>query len=326
MKENAYIRKIAIIGATSEIAKDLVLMFAKNDNSELVLYARRHENVLEWLLKNGMNGKYKVKNLSEFNNGNYYDSIINFIGVGDPLRTKKKGSSIFELTIKYDKMILKYLEKNQDCRYIFLSSGAVYGENFSEPVNEKSYSYFDINNLNNKSWYGIAKFYAESNHRALIDYAIVDIRIFNYFSHMQNINNNYFMSQIVKAITEKKILEVSSENIVRDYIMPFDFFNLIIGILEAKKINIAIDCYSKKPVEKFKLLDKMNKKFGLVYKIIEEKEIINSTGSKKNYYSCNRKAEIFGYKPENSSINNLVKQVQIYLALNQVKKIINKGY
>ena len=41
--------RIAILGATSQIAKDLALSFSASSEHDLVLYARRPEVVSAWL-------------------------------------------------------------------------------------------------------------------------------------------------------------------------------------------------------------------------------------------------------------------------------------
>ena len=45
------------------------------------------------------------------------------------------GNSIFDVTLRFDEMVLEYLQAHPACRYLFLSSGAAYGSGFSEPAN-----------------------------------------------------------------------------------------------------------------------------------------------------------------------------------------------
>ena len=122
--------KIAILGATSQIAKDLVLAFSKQDNHELVLFARRPEIVTQWLVSVGLSGRHAVSDFAAFSTDLHFDAILNFVGVGDPAQAAAMGASIFDITLKYDQMALNYLEHHPQCRYIFLSSGAAYGSNF----------------------------------------------------------------------------------------------------------------------------------------------------------------------------------------------------
>ena len=39
------------------------------------------------------------------------------------------------ITLQYDQLAIDYINKHPACRYIFMSSGAVYGSNFDEPGN-----------------------------------------------------------------------------------------------------------------------------------------------------------------------------------------------
>ena len=130
--------RIAILGATSQIAKDLLVAFAKQDNHELVLFARRPEIVMPWLASVGLSGRYAVKDFAAFSIDEHFDALLNFVGVGDPAQAAAMGASIFDVTLKYDQLALNYLEHDPLCRYIFLSSGAAYGSSFDAPVNENT--------------------------------------------------------------------------------------------------------------------------------------------------------------------------------------------
>ena len=50
-----------------------------------------------------------LNGLEEFNDSIKYDLIINFIGIGDPSKALKLGSSIFDITYEYDQKVLDYL-------------------------------------------------------------------------------------------------------------------------------------------------------------------------------------------------------------------------
>ena len=102
--------KIALLGATSEIAKDLILSLSNNAN--LSLFCRDSELLSRWMISNSLVGKYQIKTFDEFYQDNNFDVIINFVGVGDPAKAKKIGRNIIEITDYYDDMALKYLENN----------------------------------------------------------------------------------------------------------------------------------------------------------------------------------------------------------------------
>jgi nucleoside-diphosphate-sugar epimerase len=215
------------------------------------------------------------------------------------------GSEIFDITRQYDQLALNYLKYHSKCRYIFISSGAIYGNSFDSPVHEDSVSQININKIQSQDWYALAKLQTEFLHRSLIDLPIVDVRIFNYFSSSQDINSRSFIADILRSIHHKAVLETSDEYMARDYIGPNDFFDLINAIVNSTATNDVVDCYSKEPIDKPTLLSFMEAEFGLHYKNTKREVYLNATGKKPYYYSLNKHAKIFGYAPQFSSLENI---------------------
>ena len=269
--------------------------------------------VSEWLQTKGIPDTYRVAALEEFNETEHFDAILNFVGVGNPAQAVAMGASIFDVTLKYDDLVLNYLNYHPACRYIFLSSGAAYGSNFVQPVDANSCAAVAINQLQPQDWYGVAKLHAECRHRSLPHLPIVDIRVFNYFSHTQDMTARFFITDMLRAIKSEEIFLTSFENIVRDYIGPADFYQLVSKILSALPMNDVVDCYTREPVTKFILLDNMKNRFGLNYEISNMPAGINATGMKVNYYSKNRRSEIFGYEPVKSSLQSVLNEADLIL-------------
>ena len=303
--------KIAILGATSQIAQDLILSFSINKDYDFSLFCRNVVVLEKWINSENLCDKYQVQEYSEFGNHKKYDVIINFVGIGDPAKAQKMGSDIFKVTEKYDDMALEYLKQHKKTKYIFLSSGAVYGGDYKDPVNKDTLATVDINNLTSTEWYAIAKLYVEAKHRSLPSLFIVDVRVFNYFSHTQSMNARFLITDIVYAIKNKEVFKTSSENIARDFITPPDFYNLIRTIIDFKPINIALDCYTKSPVLKFDLLSEFGSKFGLKYEVGKDIDIVNATGAKLNYYSVNKVAKSMGYSPKNTSLEGIIQEINL---------------
>jgi nucleoside-diphosphate-sugar epimerase len=306
--------RIAILGATSQIARDLILSFPINKGYDFLLFCRNIELLEKWINSENLSEKYQVKEYFEFGSHQKYDIIINFVGVGDPAKAQKMGSDIFKVTEQYDDMALEYLKQHKKTKYIFLSSGAVYGGNYQNPVDKDTIATIDINNLKSTDWYTIAKLYAETKHRSLSDLSIVDVRVFNYFSHTQNMDAQFLITDIVRALKNKKLFKTSSENIVRDFITPTDFYNLIQAFIDYGSINAAFDCYTKSPVSKFDLLSKLESKFGLMYEIDKNINVVDATGVKLNYFSKNHKARCLGFKPKNTSMINILSEMDKVLS------------
>ena len=304
---------IAILGATSQIAQDLILSFSNHKDYDLFLFGRNINLLQKWINRENLNDKYSAQEYAFFNNSQSYDAIINFVGIGDPIKAEKMGSNIFKITEQYDNMALDYVRCHKETKYIFLSSGAVYGGNYQEPVNKDTVAIIDINNLKSTDWYAISKLYAEAKHRSMPELSIVDVRVFNYFSHTQDMNARFFITDIVRAIKNKEVFKTSEDNIIRDFITPPDFYRLIQEIIDFKPINTALDCYTKSPVSKFDLLNELKDEFGLKYEIDKSVNIVNATGVKINYYSTNYKAKSVGYSPQNTSLEGVTTEVCLYL-------------
>ncbi len=304
--------RIAILGATSHIAKDLVLSFSAQGAHTLVLFARRPSAVLQWLASVNLPDHYAVFAFDMFNSDQHFDAILNFVGVGNPVAAAAMGASIFDVTLQYDDLALGYVRQNPACRYIFLSSGAAYGASFEAPVDASTRATVPINNLQPQDWYGVAKLHAECRHRAQAHLPIVDIRVFNYFSHTQDMEARFLITDILRAIRDKAVLQTSIDYIVRDYIDPLDFCNLVNAILLAPATNAVVDCYSKAPVDKPALLAAMQETFGLQYKIVKTGAGINVTGGKPHYYSLSRRAAGFGYKPSVSSLGGILREMTTF--------------
>ncbi|WP_019556957.1 NAD-dependent epimerase/dehydratase family protein [Thiomicrorhabdus arctica] len=303
--------KIAILGATSQIAKDLIISFSEYTDYECVLFSRDVARVDKQFLDLNIKISYLNLTYESFSEHDAYDVIINFVGVGDPAAAKKMGADIFAITEHYDNLALNYLKVHPGCKYIFISSGAVYGGSFETPVNENTQATVTINNLKETDWYAIAKLYAEAKHRALSDYSIIDVRVFNYFSHTQDMNTRFLITDIVRAIQMKEVFKTSPENIVRDFITPDGFFDLVQAIIKAKPTNIALDCYTKSPVEKLVLLSELESRFGLPVEISDFTDVVNATGSKLKYFSLNKIAEMIGYAPQKTSLEGIVEQLML---------------
>ena len=265
----------------------------------------------------GLAGRYQIDDFSVFGTQEF-GAILNFVGVGNPAQTAAMGASILDVTMQYDDLALNYIREHSACRYIFLSSGAAYGSSFDEPVDADTKALIAINNLQPQNLYAVAKLYAECRHRSLAHLPIVDIRVFNYFSHTQDMEARFLITDIVRAIRDKTVLMTSADYIVRDFIGPDDFHQLVNAILTSPATNDVVDCYSKAPIDKLTLLSAMQLQFGLQYELGQATTGVNATGSKPHYYSLNRHAENFGYVPALNSIQGLVIElIEIFQEIRQ---------
>jgi len=301
--------RIAILGATSQIARDLIVSFSAGEEHHLHLFARRPDEVTKWLVSVGLSACYSVDGFSEFSKQEF-DAVINFVGVGNPAQALAMGNSIFDITLQFDEMVLAYLRIHPACRYLFLSSGAVYGSAFDEPVTGNTPAIVAINNLSSQEWYGAAKLHAECRHRAHPELSIIDIRVFNYFSRTQDLSARFLITDMMRAIRDKTVLKTSADYIVRDFLHPFDFYKLVSALLSTPVTNVAVDCYTLAPIDKPKLLVAMQENFGLRYEVTEATAGIKATGCKPYYYSLNTRATDFGYEPSLTSLEGILQETE----------------
>jgi nucleoside-diphosphate-sugar epimerase len=298
--------KVAIFGSTGHIGKNLINYFLKKNNYEMHLFSRNTKSIQK-ILEDHETTNVIINNYEEFNSCEL-DVVINCIGIGNPQKIMNNTEELQTVTKSFDEKILSYLRDSSNSLYINMSSGAVYGENFSEGVNENS----KINNVKN-NLYNNTKIFIEDKHRELPDKHIVDLRIFNFFSRYINLNYSFFISEIIKSIKNKTEFITNNVNITRDFIHPSDFFNLIEKCIKKNTINDTFDVYSKKPISKFDIIDYFSKELDLKFKIMDKPVEISPTGIKKNYFSSSQKASKIGYEPEFTSLDTIQDEIKFLL-------------
>ena len=306
---------LALLGASSKIAKDLVLSMAAaglTAHTRLQLYGRELAPLRAWLEGAGLAGACSLHSYQEYGQ-HAHEAVINFVGVGDPVRTARMGATIFGVTQQYDDMVLDELERHPQRRYIFLSSGAAYGNAFQQPAGPDTLAQVPLNALGPHDYYAVAKLHAECKHRALAPLAITDLRVFNYFGRTEDIESRFFITDILRAVRDERLLATSPDYMVRDYLHPRDFLQLVCKVLTAPPGNQALDCYTLAPVDKPQLLAAMRERFGLRYEMAGEAALVQATGAKPHYYSLRRDAAALGYKPEYTSLQGVMAEAEALL-------------
>lgn len=298
---------IAILGATSFIAKELIRVWVStNKCHEIHLYARNVHHLKEFVTELDAKRVLLVeKELCEFKHDYNYDAVINFIGVGDPAKAQSMSKTIMDVTFQYDDLVLQYMDQHRSCKYIFLSSGAVYGSDFNSPASSSKKAIFDVNLLNDAEAYGLAKFITEIKHRNRTDLSIIDLRVFNFFSKNQDLSSRFFIADLLRSIINSNTCDVSPEPMIRDYLHPEDFCQIIDCILSYGHLNLAADCYSLAPVDKLTILTELENAYNLKWRFASDVDIVRATGSKSNYYSENYVLSSLGYEPKYSSIETI---------------------
>jgi len=298
--------KISILGARGQIARSLISLYmARGELSNLELYSREPESLISEIKG------AKVYPSEDFIR-NDHEVIINCIGISNLKGIKNSGQEIFNIHEAWDNLILEYLERNKNSLYINISSGAVYGKYFQNPVTENSCLLNGVIEISPTDFYAVSKLNAEAKHRSFEKFSIVDLRIFSYISNFIDFNSNFLVSEILKAIKGKQIFITNVQNISRDYLHPEDMMQIIDLVIKQWKevgfINDAFDTYSKNPITKMDMLKSLAEKFKLKYEIKTETNVDSSaTGFKMNYYSVNKKLKKLGYEPQYSSLDAILK-------------------
>jgi nucleoside-diphosphate-sugar epimerase len=299
---------IALLGATSHIAKNIICELGVCKKYQLHLYARSMESVGAFLSTINYTdySNIKIYNLGEFGIRES-DVIINCIGIGNPSKLMNNVSEIFEITEYYDNLIINYLKaKANEALYINLSSGAAYGTDFNSPVNELSCLNVEVNHLTHQNYYGISKMYSEAKHRSLEKFNVVDLRIFSFFSRFIDLNSKFLIAEILNCLFEDRVFQTGSNELIRDYVSPRDLCELIMICIDKQYLNDVFDVYSLSPVSKLEIVGMFHDQFGLKYNINENISVLsNVTGTKSIYHSINKRAEKLHYSPSMTSLETI---------------------
>ncbi|MFA4884254.1 MAG: NAD(P)-dependent oxidoreductase [Desulfotomaculaceae bacterium] len=306
-------KKIAILGATSQIAKGLIFNYAVQPDRRLYLFARSTERIAEFIKAIDPKCTVSIHEFNEFSRDKY-DVVINCVGIRKTADFADRIVSVFRLTEDYDNLVIQHLEQHPEALYINFSSGAVFGTDFRAPVDEDSRATWEVNKVESSEFYGIAKLNSEIKHRSLKGFNIVDLRIFGYFSRFIDPEAKYLLTEIIACLKSGQELLTDRSNMARDYLHHQDLFALVEKCIGRKALNDVFDAYSRKPAEKREILDYFSKNHGLKYSVRDDIDVASPTGRKDNYYSLSRKAgRVLGYEPEYGSLDCLAQEVKYIL-------------
>ena len=298
--------RTVIIGGTSHIARALTPFF-REKGDDLCLFARRPEALkdLDVRVESDFSRLPELK----------YDLLINCIGAGTPNLIRENPHLWFSVLERFDNLALDSLEqKNPDALYVHFSSGAVYDRDARGPVGEESFKTIFPNRLTMEQWYPVAQLYSEAKHRSLPALRILDLRIFSFFSRFINLESGYFMTELVKALVEKRPFATTRQEIVRDFPAPADLAALIRRAAELPKLNTAWDVRSAKSVSKSEILRAFAEKFSLRFEYADLRES-SPNGNAEIYFSASRRAgEMTGAAPRFTSLETLLAESEALLA------------
>ena len=289
--------RTVITGGTSHIARALIPFFLEAGD-ELCLFARRPEAL------RGIDARIE----SDFSLVPEIecDLLVNCIGAGTPNLIRKKPQLWFSVLEDFDNLALESLRRrNPEALYVHFSSGAVYDRGGGPAGDDSSRTFFP-NRLTVTEWYPVVQLYAEAKHRAQRGLRILDLRIFSFFSRHIDPDSGYFMTELVKALIEKRPFRTSRKEIVRDYPAPADLAALIRRAAELPGLNTALDVRSAACVSKSEILRRFAEEFALEWEY-EEPAAHSPNGDAEVYFPESRRAEaVTGIAPRFSSMETLL--------------------
>ncbi len=308
--------RLAILGASGHIGKNMAERFGRREDVELYLFARDAIRTRAFCGSLGLIAQLHFPPFSEFNSL-AFDAVVNCVGIADPGRLVGAGREIFRVTEEFDNLVLSYLDQHPTCKYINISSGAAYGSDFSEPADDGRHARYHLNPMRAEEYYGIAKLYTEAKHRAQTDRHIIDLRLFGFFSKHIDIEGKFLLSDAARCLSTNQRMETGSADIMRDYVHPDDLFRMVELSIEGEGCNMALDVYSAAPAGKFEILRMLNKEFGFKYEIMQQANSGTATGAKSQYFSLSRQSQRLGYQPKYSSVESVRAEMQLLVETNR---------
>lgn len=295
---------IAILGATGYVGGSLGRHLADQGRA-VTLFAREPQK----LAGRGRPLAARVRDLADFNAADF-DLVVNAIGAGDPSRVKAVGADIVTVTASWDRRVLETMSSRT--RYVFLSSGAVYGS-FDQPLGATSPIGQPRNSADSIPAYTTAKLEAETRHRSAISRPILDLRIFGYADPSIDLKGTFLLAELARAIRDRTVFFTSPEDVVRDYAGVQELWALIGAWEHAGAPNRPLDLYSTAPAAKHDILKQCAARYGLRVEHAG-KAPSTPTGAKRFYFPQGRAAADLGFKPERDTIAVLTDTIDAIVA------------
>lgn len=285
---------IAVLGATGYVGRSVARAFAARDLRPLVLFARDPAR----LKFEACPEHVTMQPLTSFH-ARDFDLVINCIGAGDPARVAKAGTDLLDVTECWDKRVLETLR--EDAKYVFLSSGAIYGARFGEGVKADTNLAVPVNNLSELSPYVLAKLIAEFRHRTNANLHILDLRLFAYADPSIPQNGTYFLADLARSVRHRIPFATHDLDFVRDYAGSDELHALISAWESAGAPSGPADVYTLAPISKFEILEEVKRRYRIDVQLRRSKNE-DSQGIKLVYASHFKVAAGFEYAPRRTSL------------------------
>lgn len=299
--------RILITGALGFIGKNLIKYLSKKKIKLLIIISDNPEKLFILDLKKKFNKKLLI-----FNKKNFFENkcLIDYVLFLSSPSNDTISTNVFYQNYKYLKKVLDYVSTQKISKFIFLSSGGVYG------INKVKKLLLESSKLNNKNTpYAQHKIQCE---KLLNDYhkqyliSVCILRVFSVFGPHMNFDK-YFIGNIFKHILKNEEFDIKNLNLFyRNYIFIDDLIKIIFkslklnskfSIINVGNFNIRNDTLYKTLSKYFKYknlknvilsdkvidynlpnLNKQKKFFKIVYTNRNESFLRTYKWLKQNYY------------------------------------------
>ena len=102
--------KVALLGSTGHVGKNLTYYFGKEKNFELLLFSRNEKKLEKTISQFKLKNNFTIRIYDEFDNLTY-DVVINCVGLSDPAKIETSKGEILETAKIFDALALEYLKK-----------------------------------------------------------------------------------------------------------------------------------------------------------------------------------------------------------------------
>ena len=275
-------KTLVVLGGSGFIGKSILSSFLKNQLSEfkikkIILVSRNIEELKKTFeIKNDKRIILKKMDLSNTQNLPMGEYILH---AAEQTIYGVKNKNIFLKYFNLTKKICKFYEKFENIKFLYLSSGAVYGRSVAK-IKFSENSKINTNNLS-KEKKEYAKNKIKSEKLLLKKFKLPNIiiaRLFTFIGKHIEIDKNYAAGNFVKDISNSKFIKIKSTNpkkVYRSYLYSDNLVNCLLNLLvfKNKSNNCIYNVGSSDPISIYGLATKFSK---ISNKKIQYKEIKNS--------------------------------------------------
>lgn len=302
-------KKLLILGSTSFIGKSIIDFLQQSKKYDKLF---SHIYLLSKSNKNKVTGKFK----SRFKISYIYGDLSNLeqLPLVDYIIYASLSEKVSKDLVMMNNFVNLAKSFHKRTKIIYLSSGAVNG---NQPENKKSIKendYFDYKKFGNsyKKKYAIAKLKNENRLRTLIkknnSITIIIARCFTFVGEHLPLHGKFIIGNIIRKVIQNKPIDINlNKKVIRSFMHSSDLAKVILILLIKEKKQFEIyNIGSDNKSEISKLIPEISKKYNLKYSIKFKNKIV-----KKDIYIPNisKFRKKYSYYKELKSFDAIVKTI-----------------